>query len=70
MVKDPVCGMTIDEKTAAGKSDVPGADLLLLRDDLQDEVRSGSEAIPHKVNDSRPSLTGGQETGDSVLKQD
>jgi YHS domain-containing protein len=24
MVKDPVCGMTIDEKTAAGKSDYQG----------------------------------------------
>ena len=24
MVKDPVCGMMIDEKTAAGKSDVQG----------------------------------------------
>jgi YHS domain-containing protein len=24
MVKDPVCGMTIDEKTAAGKSDYKG----------------------------------------------
>ena len=25
MVKDPVCGMMIDEKTAAGKSDYQGA---------------------------------------------
>jgi YHS domain-containing protein len=24
MVKDPVCGMTIDEKTAAGKSEYKG----------------------------------------------
>ena len=24
MVKDPVCGMTIDEKTAAGKSEYQG----------------------------------------------
>jgi Cu+-exporting ATPase len=24
MVKDPVCGMTIDEKTAAGKSEYDG----------------------------------------------
>jgi len=24
MAKDPVCGMTVDEKTAAGKSDYKG----------------------------------------------
>ena len=49
MVKDPVCGMTIDEKTAAGTSDLPGADVLLLRGDLQDEVRSGSGAIRGQI---------------------
>jgi hypothetical protein len=38
MVKDPVCGMTIDEKTAKDRA-MQRPDVLLLRADLQDEVR-------------------------------
>ena len=34
MVKDPVCGMTIDEKTAKGQSDVQRTDVLFLRNHL------------------------------------
>ena len=40
MVKDPVCGMMIDEKTAAGKSEYQGETYVLLRGGVQAAVRS------------------------------
>ena len=43
MVKDPVCGMMIDEKTAAGQSVFDGTTYILLRAHLQAEVRSEPE---------------------------
>ena len=39
MVTDPVCKMQIDENKAAGKSEYQRQDVLLLRTELQDEVR-------------------------------
>ena len=50
MVKDPVCGMTIDEKTAAGTSQYRREDVLLLRADLQAEVRPQPPAVREQVS--------------------
>jgi hypothetical protein len=45
MAKDPVCGMTVAEKRAAGTATHGGQDLLFLRGCLQGQVREGPETI-------------------------
>ena len=43
MATDPVCKMQVDEKKAAATSEYQRKDVLLLRADLQDEVRKNPE---------------------------
>jgi hypothetical protein len=45
MAKGPVCGMDVDEQTAAVNGGVSGQDLLLLRSRLQEGIREGAGEI-------------------------
>ena len=42
MTKDPVCGMSVDEKKAAGTALYEGRTYQLLRRGVQDQVRKGT----------------------------